>query len=438
MSPKKSLLQECENIRRVLEETLRYKYGLDGSREFFEECETRRKYIEQEINNANDNDHEILEVNVSLLNELSRLISRIERSSLGEYSWPFVEELKNIATAICKEDTLTGKDTPPKVYVLSDGGLDAYCIYPEKNRPIASTKRILTIVFPSTLKHFVLLHPILGHEIGHAIWGCSKHQNELKKIILDTLINTGGKFTDPATTTKWLYTQTHPAEVQSVLNGLNNNGINESNFFKWASWDAWVEEILCDLIGLLTFGPSFVAAQCRLLYTIRPSGVGFGQAHPPVGSRVNMIINAAKILKFNDVSGLHKGDLKNSVTDFWENIDSNIQNNSWYDIFSDKQLTSALKEISLLLKKHPPTLYEQPSTETQEKLFTQISNKIPPVGFNIINNEVNFYPVDFRHILYLGWITAQKIPEDLFHNHNRLCEHAIMQQRGINQFLKGK
>ena len=102
MSAKEFLIQECENLKSVLEETLRYKYGPGGSREFFEECEIRRDFIAQEIKNTNENDFSVLQEQGQLLNELSALISRIERSSIGEYSWPF-----------------------------SDGGLDTYRIYPE-------------------------------------------------------------------------------------------------------------------------------------------------------------------------------------------------------------------------------------------------------------------------------------------------------------------
>jgi hypothetical protein len=167
------LAQECANLGEVLAETLRFKYGLEGSGEFFEECSARLTFLKDEISKAAVSDHDHLQNLSALLAQLTDLVTRIERSSIGEYSWPFVEELKRIAVAICTEATLTNPQTPPQIYVLAGGGLDAYAIHPELNRPSGSYRRIHTIVFPRTLKHFVLLHAILGHEVGHAMWRCS-------------------------------------------------------------------------------------------------------------------------------------------------------------------------------------------------------------------------------------------------------------------------
>lgn len=136
-SPKDFLLLECDGVKRVLHETLRYDYGGDGSRDFFEECEIRLDFIRNEIEQTDVSDHLALQNGGALLIELSDLISRIERSSLDEYSWPFVEELKEIALAICTEATIKNPHTPPKVHVLSDGGLDKYAIYAEPKRPSA-------------------------------------------------------------------------------------------------------------------------------------------------------------------------------------------------------------------------------------------------------------------------------------------------------------
>lgn len=436
MSAKEFLIQECENLKSVLEETLRYKYGPGGSREFFEECEIRRGFIAQELKNTNENEFSALQEQCQLLNELSALISRIERSSIGEYSWPFVEELKKIAIAICKESTLTDPDTPPNVHVLSDGGLDTYRIYPERKRPSASKKRILTIVFPRTLKHFVLLHPILGHEIGHAIWRCSKHEPKLRNIIEDALVKNDGRFSNSAATANWLYLKNAPVGVQSTLSKLgSSHGVTEHNFFQRANWEAWKEEILCDLIGLIIFGPSFVAAHCELLYALIPSGEGFGIEHPPNGCRVNMMLTAARLMGYNNTTALPSGHLKDATVKFWKNLHSKRQPNPWFDIFTDKQIKAALDGIGALLNLFPPTHYPIPTDKVIKELFDQLINKVPPVGFRMDKNKTpECYTVDFRHILYVGWIASQHTEKMPFLILNRLCEHAITQQRGIDTF----
>jgi len=436
MLTKEFLLQECENIKHVLGETLRYKYGLEGSKPFFDECEVRRAFIEQEILAAAENDYAAHGAYGFLLNELSGLISRIERSSLGEYSWPFVEEIKKITVAICTESTLT--NSPPEVFVLSDGGLDSYSIHPELNRPSASKKRILTIVFPRTLKHFVLLHPILGHEIGHAVWRCSKHQSELDKIVKEELKNDGSIFSGPDSTANWLYQQNPPQEVQTIVSDLQAQGITEQLFFQWAKWDAWVEEIICDLIGLLSFGPSFVAAHCNLLYALVPAGGAFDQEHPPVGCRVNLINQASRLLGFDSTDEIEDGPLKTAITSFWASMDKRKKPSNWYTLFSDEQLTKTMDRISALLGKYPPTLYQSPKNELID-LFNKLLNDVPPVGYALDGGNGGLCrKIDFRHILYAGWLAKNHDTKSLpFLTLNRLCEHAIMQQSGIDKYLNG-
>src|SRR5690606_2028545 len=124
----------------VLDETLRFKYGLQGSKEFFEECQARLVYISDELAKTEETDSDNLQNIGALLSQLSALISRIERSSIGEYSWPFVTELTRIAAALCTEPTVTSPNTPPEIHILSGGGLDSYAIQPELSRPSGSSK----------------------------------------------------------------------------------------------------------------------------------------------------------------------------------------------------------------------------------------------------------------------------------------------------------
>jgi hypothetical protein len=294
------LRQECANLRAVLDDTLRFKFGLDGSKEFYEECAVRLEFLEAEIAAIDPADHRaIIRIRPHVL-QLSGLISRIERSSISEYSWPFVEELKRLAIAICSEETLTDPNSTPKIHVLSDGGLDKYAIYTESNRPSTAGKRILTIVFPRSLKHSVLLHSILGHEIGHAMWQCSKHQKELKAAVRDSL-QSRGPFSSESETISWLYSSNAPSEIRQQLAQFSTRGIDQSNFFQsrrigFASWSAWIEEVICDFVGLLTFGPSFLAAGCALLCSLDPTGASLGPKHPPVGCRINYLLAAASAM----------------------------------------------------------------------------------------------------------------------------------------------
>lgn len=431
-SAKGFLIQECANLQDVLEETLRFKYGLEGSKDFFSECQARLAYIRTEVDSAAENEHDRLQLASVLLCRLSDLISRIERSSIGEYSWPFVEALKRIATATCTEATAADPNATPQFHVWSSGGLDGYVIQPELGRPSGSRKRIHTIVLPKTLKHCVLLHTILGHEIGHAMYRCSKHQRDLVEITNKLIANT--VFADPNSTAQWLYSPQAPAQVKKQLASaeLRSRGVNVGNFFtRAASWSAWIEEVLCDLIGLMTFGPSFVAAECNLLYSMDPSGAGIGPKHPLVGCRANYLAAAAKARGFASAK-FSNDDLQKAYLGFWSSIDARTQNDAWFDVFPQAKIGEAVSELEKLFAPLQPALYMAPEEPTLRLLVEQLARHVPPVGFEVDNKQImRWEKVDFRHVLYAGWIAAANDATLPFLNLNRLCEHAIMQQRAI-------
>jgi hypothetical protein len=434
MTPQAFLLQECKNVQKLLEQTLRHEYGLDGSQDFYDECVTRLKFVEGQISSATDRIG--LADSGFELNDLSKLICRIERSSLGEYSWPFVEELKKMANAICIENSASGK--PSKIYVLADGGLDAYCIFPEHKRPSQSNRLLLTIVFPKSLKHFVLLHSILGHELGHAIWRCSKHQHTIKKEVLAKFKGVPGEvFADEKSTLAHIFSPAAPAEVKDQLSIMARYGINQTNFFEWANWDSWVEEILCDFIGLVTFGPSFVAAQCNLLPSINPNTHGFGPAHPSTAWRINLILRGATILGF-DALPPEAHPSRPKVDEFWTKMHLLRTADPWFDVLSNTQLTDALQGVLALLKEHPPAGYTHPDVEAVWGLVRSLEQGIPPVGFALLPEGIpNCVHRDFREILYAGWIASVTSNTPTFELINRLCEHAIMQQNAVDIQLKG-
>ncbi|MES2349199.1 MAG: hypothetical protein V4641_16680 [Pseudomonadota bacterium] len=437
-SPKDFLLLECDGVKRVLHETLRYDYGGDGSRDFFEECEIRLDFIRNEIEQTDVADHLALQNGGSLLIELSHLISRIERSSLDEYSWPFVEELKEIALAICTEATIKDPHTPPKVHVLSDGGLDKYAIYAEPKRPSAGQRRILTIIFPRSLKHFVLLHPVLGHELGHAIWRGSEHEKTIRELIQNNLLS-NAKFQSSDALAAWLYSANAPDEVKRTLNILEaNRGITQDDFFGgFADASAWVEEIACDLIGLATFGPSFVSSLSELLYGLMPSGGGFGPVHPPNGCRANMMLQAITLLGYDQLI-LPSQTAQDLHREFWGQLHGQRQSNPWFDLFTDEELNRTLQAIRELLQQHPPSAYDSPRPEILSALVDELANQIPPNNFSLSDTGVpSFSKIDFRHILYAGWVAAQDATVTTFADMNRLCEHAIMQQRAIKHYTGG-
>jgi hypothetical protein len=199
-----------------------------------------------------------------------------------------------------------------------------------------------------------------------------------------------------------------------------------------ASWPAWIEEVLCDFIGLITFGPSFVAAECNLLYSMDASGAAIGPRHPPVGCRANYLSNAASACGF-DAAMFHGMHHEPAHLAFWESIRSRQQANDWFNVFPRSRIAATAEALRELFQGLPPALYESPTEEELSPLLDQIADHhVPPVGFQAsVSEGTKLSAVDFRHILYAGWIAAASDTPIPFPSLNRLCEHAIMQQRAI-------
>lgn len=433
-SPKNFLLLECESVKTVLQETLRHEYGGEGSQEFFNECKSRLRFIKDDITNSKDDEYSRLEGNAVDLNDLSDLIARIERSSISEYSWPFVDEFIMIADLVCTEKTTLGENLKPIMRVLSDGGLDKYAILTDPKRPSSIRRRIHTIVLPKSLKHYVLLHPVLGHELGHAILHGSENEKKLRDIIKNNLLAAGSKFENELVTAEWLYSKNAPIEIRDILDTYSQkNDINQSNFFCYFSYQAWIEEILCDLIGLVIFGPSFVAALCQLLNCLIPSGSGFSDAHPPAGCRINLMLSASRIMGYDKIS-VKEVSVKKEIDLFWGNLFKNNRTDPWFNIFSEKSVQNVIEAIRSIFKADTFACYPSPGSNQFQKLLIMLENNVPPIDHSISSaGESSHHDVDFRHILYAGWVSSEKdkIP---FKDTNRLCEHAIMQNKAFRVY----
>ena len=118
---------------------------------------------------------------------------------------------------------------------------------------------------------------------------------------------------------------------------------------------------------------------------------------------------------------------------FWREMTSKRAGDPWFDVFTEVQLKDALIEIQSLLSKYPPSPYPLPSIDTLEQLFNKLQQQVPPVGFSINSDgDPVCTSVDFRHIIYSGWVASQLESPMEFDLVNRLCQHAIMQQGAID------
>jgi hypothetical protein len=424
------LAEECENIRRQLTDALRHDYGHEGSKDFYEECLVRLKHILSLLESTLPSELDKLALLQGDLSELSALISRIERSAYSEFSWPFAEELKELALDLCTESTLMG-NAPPAIHILAEGGLSEYAIWAEPNRPKGALRKILTIVFPTTLKHSVLLHPILGHEVGHAIYAIPKHQAAVRNLLVQTILSSGPmKGYDEVDA--WLFSNAAPATIQALL---RHHGL-KAPLCEVELYSSWVEEFLCDFVGLVLFGPSFVASLVSLLLGMVPNGISFGWHHPPVLTRLNAILDASKCMKLDDTSAL-KGDSKAAADKFWTEANAKRFPDPWADVFTAQQISDLVNGLRNLMATSPRAAYSPPAdAEFFETQYQALTKGIPPTVSKVTTNgEVENRLLDFRHTLYTGWLAyAAQAGSLKFHEINRLCDMAILQQRAVKHF----
>jgi hypothetical protein len=269
MRPLEFLREELGNVERALQETLRHDYGPELSDEFYGECALRLDRIKDRLDPSSlvESDHNSI---ASLLGELgyvSNLISLIERSRLGEFSWPFADELRGLAKTLLAEADMFGQKTHPIIHVVADGR--GYRIWTEDVVQAAvSSRRFAIVLFPRPHKDHVLLHAIFGHELGHAALGTTEVGAMLGSQVYPAL--TAGSMASEETATAWLNRDDSPAEVKTGLAEYQAK-YGEPFRLKDEIRNWWLQEFICDLCGLLLFGPAFLAAHKTIIQPAHPS-----------------------------------------------------------------------------------------------------------------------------------------------------------------------
>ena len=114
MTPHEFLEQQARNVEQALTETLRYDYGPKSTWDYYEECRKRLDLIKLAISTTLPTNYQGIEARIDELTSLSVWISLIERSRLGEFSWPFAEALRNMARELLAEKSLTAFDARSK------------------------------------------------------------------------------------------------------------------------------------------------------------------------------------------------------------------------------------------------------------------------------------------------------------------------------------
>lgn len=439
-APKDYLLVEWANVRRTLQETLRFRYSESHIRDFYAECEERLQYIKKNLDVAPSNDaRELHEIALSLDN-LSQLIARVERSHLEEFSWPFGDALASVAKGICKESS-GSLQSDPLFFFAAEGGITSYAIRPEKQQPGVIDKKIYSIIFPRSLKDHVLLHAILAHEVGHAAYETEPTAKKIKDVC-DTLVSESPV---ASLDTMFDWCQDHI--------GVSERGSQGLLAYRHSSWR---EEFYCDLFGLILCGPSYLPAFQSMLEpmaTAADADPEFVPSHPPFECRMIALVEAAKelgILYSRSANRGRFGLARSFDAAFVEK--AKYLEDAGHSLLAPAQVRKATRKLRKAMSEFDNLVFPDASPELIRQLDRALERDIPPTeGLGTYGKralgKIGLPPrIDFRHILYAGWLhwsNKQGLSrykkadnmERLFGIVNRLCSHAIMQQQSIEYWI---
>lgn len=436
LRPEEFLRQECDNVEELLRDVLRYDYTPTSTAAFYTECLDRISILKEIAKDVDPKKFEDIRDLAGYLSTLSEQIALIERSHLGEFSWAFGDELIKLAEVISTEKNLEeatrfGKDKNSLFLITTAGGLTSYAVMREQGEEPSYKQRIFTIVIPRSLKHYVLLHTVLGHEIGHAVI-------IMPHLVLDLLpilqpIGQGKFLANRKALEDWLSTE---GGRKGPFNGKVVDDLRAS----------WIEEIFCDLFGLVVIGPAFLGALRSLFDALDPSHEHFDKFHPPHIWRFEIMRRAYQHLKWHQpIPGLAEGPTKAAI----EKLNGNLLNfkSTRFDVkdlYAPGAIEGAVDAIVAFVKKCKATTYTMPSASQVDHLAGALRRLRPPVGQDLGSEQLDFLPVDFRHILHAGWISYNDDAHkdfkgergELFSVINKLCDQALVQRQAVEKWLE--
>ena len=446
MTPIEFLRQEFENVKRALHDTLRYDYGPERGKPYYEECAARLSRIEDSLTKIKATNRQTIRDRLDELSALAVWISLIERSWLGEFSWPFADELQAIATDLLPQTSLAGTKSTPIVHIIAEG--DGYQILDERQVPSTSVKNEFTVIaFPRPHKHHVLLHIIFGHELGHSALlttGPGGAGLALQADVMVTL-TADGPMASPDAMTAWIKDARAPKQIKKELQKYAEDAGGDFQF-REDDQKYWADEFICDLFGLLLFGPGFVAAHRTLLEPTYPNPYKIDldyPSHPPYAARHRFLNQALRILGWNRpiMPGANKK-VRSAEKRFLSFITED-GHDDWANVFSDAQTRKAIAGTKRVLSDYGKLTYMHPPPAALAALVERLAERTPPIIATIDALGIpRVKSTAISHILLSGWIFwlgrhAFKGADTLnFFDTNRLCDHALLQQRAITMALK--
>lgn len=439
MDPFLYVQEEQDNVEKALTESLRYDYGPGQTADYYEECRFRLSEIQTDFARLRTTGSGPTSAIVAQLWDLANRLTLIERSHLGEFSWPFAAAIRKVATALLSEDEGLQGRIEPIIHMIAEG--TNYQILSEKILSPNKRRRLFTVAFPRQLKHHVLMHALFGHELGHATFYSTRPNADLfaggaeppsKKII--SILRREGPLRDCGAAMSWLRSADAPPAVAQRV-GQSGSQLTEGNL------GHWLVELICDLFGLMIFGPAFAAAHrtylepsCRSAFEIEMEKT----SHPAFAVRRTVVIAGLRKLGWLEPVA-PKGQRRTRKAE--QALISYIGVNdypAWASVFTDEQIEEALGVIRAHFVATGTEGARRPDVPTLAALVDRIVRHLPPIREDVAVSGVSTtYDVRLEEQLYAGWVYwlgRDTLPGEplTFFKLNQLCDLALLQQQAID------
>lgn len=436
MDPFLYVEEEYKNVAKALDESLRFDYGPGQTVDYYNECRFRLDGIKEELDRLRRGEGGRTSRVVAQLWDLANRLTLIERSHLGEFSWPFAAAIRDVATKLLSEDEGLRDKVKPIIHMIAEG--TSYQILSEKVLDANKQRRLYTVAFPRQLKHHVLMHALFGHELGHATFYSNRPKVELfsgseppsKKII--SILRREGPLRDCAAAMTWLNSKEAPEGVAGRIRGAAP--LTEGNL------SHWLVELVCDLFGVMLFGPAFAAAHrtylepsCRSAFEIQIEKT----SHPAYAIRRNLIIAALDSRGWLQPVATEANPLILKTEEAFISYVGGDRFDEWATVFTPSQIEDALGVIQDHFVTTGTQVAKRPDEETLAALVGRIARHLPPIREEVSELGVSkTFEVRLEEQLYAGWVywlggEALGGERLSFLNLNQLCDLALLQQRAI-------
>jgi hypothetical protein len=157
-----------------------------------------------------------------------------------------------------------------------------------------------------------------------------------------------------------------------------------------------------------------------------------------------MLWRACKHLKWDQfATTATDSHLKEDMERFFKTYIGSNAVGTWEDVFTAKQVEDAVDALIAFLTAAGSSSFSLPDQSTLVSLIEMLRDEIPPCGSDLSGSpKPKNRAVDFRHILFAGWIVSEQPAgvasagkETLdFLTLNKLCEMGMLQQRAIDLY----